>query len=68
MNLVVNASPDDDQVCGAVEGRPVISAVAFRVQDALKATARCRDLGAWNVGSHAQGQADEKSLRHFCGD
>jgi 4-hydroxyphenylpyruvate dioxygenase len=37
-----------------VDGQPVISAVAFRVQDALKAHTRCLDLGAWSVGSHAQ--------------
>lgn len=54
MNLVVNASPDDARVSGTADGQPVISAVAFRVQDALKAHTRCIDLGAWNVGSHAQ--------------
>jgi 4-hydroxyphenylpyruvate dioxygenase len=54
MNLVVNASPDDARVGGTVEGQPVLSAVAFRVQDALKAHTRCLDLGAWSVGSHAQ--------------
>jgi 4-hydroxyphenylpyruvate dioxygenase len=54
MNLVVNASPDDARVSGTVDGQPVISAVAFRVQDALKAHNRCIELGAWSVGSHAQ--------------
>uniref|UniRef100_UPI0037BEBC52 4-hydroxyphenylpyruvate dioxygenase n=1 Tax=Limnohabitans sp. TaxID=1907725 RepID=UPI0037BEBC52 len=54
MNLVVNASLDDARVSGTVEGQPAISAVAFRVQDALKAHTRCLDLGAWNVDSHAQ--------------
>ena len=54
MNLVVNASPDDARVSGTVDGQPVISAVAFRVQDALKAHNRCMELGAWSVGSHAQ--------------
>ncbi len=54
MNLVVNASPDDARVTGTVDGQPVISAVAFRVQDALKAHTRCLDLGAWGVASHAQ--------------
>ena len=54
MNLVVNASPDDARVSGTVDGQPVISAVAFRVHDALKAHTRCIDLGAWSVGSHAQ--------------
>lgn len=54
MNLVVNASPDDARVSGTVDGQPAISAVAFRVQDALKAHSRCLDLGAWNVDSHAQ--------------
>jgi 4-hydroxyphenylpyruvate dioxygenase len=53
MNLVVNANPDDARVSGTVDGQPVISAVAFRVQDALKAHNRCMDLGAWSVGSHA---------------
>jgi 4-hydroxyphenylpyruvate dioxygenase len=32
----------------------VISAVAFRVRDALKAHSRCLELGAWTVQSHAQ--------------
>ena len=54
MNLVVNASPDDARVSGTVDGQPVISAVAFRVQDALKAHTRCIELGAWGVPSHAQ--------------
>jgi 4-hydroxyphenylpyruvate dioxygenase len=54
MNLVVNASPDDARVSSTVDGQPVISAVAFRVQDALKAHKRCIELGAWSVGSHAQ--------------
>ncbi|WP_322992934.1 4-hydroxyphenylpyruvate dioxygenase [Limnohabitans sp.] len=54
MNLVVNASPDDARVSATVDGRPVISAVAFRVQDALKAHTRCLELGAWGVDSHAQ--------------
>ncbi len=54
MNLVVNAHPDDARVSATVDGHPVISAVAFRVQDALKAHTRCMALGAWNVPSHAQ--------------
>lgn len=54
MNLVVNASPDDARVSATTDGQPVISAVAFRVQDALKAHTRCIDLGAWTVPSHAQ--------------
>ena len=54
MNLVVNASPDDARVSATVDGQPVISGVAFRVQDALKAHTRCLELGAWSVGSHAQ--------------
>ncbi len=54
MNLVVNANPDDARVSGTADGQPVISAVAFRVQDALKAHNRCMELGAWSVGSHAQ--------------
>jgi 4-hydroxyphenylpyruvate dioxygenase len=54
MNLVVNASPDDARVSATVDGQPVISAVAFRVRDALKAHSRCIELGAWSVDSHAQ--------------
>ncbi len=54
MNLVVNASPDDARVSDTVAGQPVISAVAFRVQDALKAHTRCLALGAWGVPSQAQ--------------
>jgi 4-hydroxyphenylpyruvate dioxygenase len=54
MNLVVNASPEDARMSGAADGEPVISAVAFRVQDALKAHTRCIELGAWTVPSHAQ--------------
>lgn len=54
MNLVVNASPEDARVSGTANGEPVISAVAFRVQDALKAHQRCVELGAWTVASHAQ--------------
>jgi len=54
MNLVVNANPDDARVSGTVDGEPVISAVAFRVQDALKAHTRCLELGAWGVPSQAQ--------------
>lgn len=54
MNLIVNASPDDARVSETVDGQPVISAVAFRVQDALKAHTRCLELGAWGVPSQAQ--------------
>ena len=54
MNLVVNASPDDARVADTLDGQPVISAVAFRVQDALKAQTRCLQLGAWAVPSQAQ--------------
>jgi len=54
MNLVVNASPDDARVTDTGDGQPVISAVAFRVQDALKAQTRCLQLGAWAVPSQAQ--------------
>lgn len=54
MNLVVNAHPDDARVSATVDGQPVISAVAFRVQDALKAHTRCMDLGAWDVPSHVK--------------
>jgi 4-hydroxyphenylpyruvate dioxygenase len=53
MNLVVNASPDDARVSATVDGQPVISAVAFRVRDALKAHSRCIELGAWSVASQA---------------
>lgn len=54
MNLVVNASPDDARVSQSADGQPVLSAVAFRVQDALRAHTRCMDLGAWAVASQAQ--------------
>jgi 4-hydroxyphenylpyruvate dioxygenase len=54
MNLVVNAHPDDARVSATVGGNPVISAVAFRVRDALKAHASCIELGAWAVPSQAQ--------------
>ena len=54
MNLIVNASPDDARVTDTADGQPVISAVAFRVQDALKAQTRCLQLGAWAVPSQAQ--------------
>ena len=54
MNLVVNANPDDARVAATADGQAEIAAVAFRVQDALKAHTRCIDLGAWAVTSHAQ--------------
>ena len=54
MNLVVNANPEDARVSATADGQAEISAVAFRVQDALKAHTRCIDLGAWSVASHAQ--------------
>jgi 4-hydroxyphenylpyruvate dioxygenase len=54
MNLVVNANPEDARVSATADGQVEISAVAFRVQDALKAHTRCIDLGAWSVASHAQ--------------
>jgi 4-hydroxyphenylpyruvate dioxygenase len=54
MNLVVNAHPDDARVSATAGGNPVMSAVAFRVRDALQAHARCLELGAWEVASHAK--------------
>lgn len=54
MNLVVNAHPDDARVSATAGGNPVISAVAFRVRDALAAHTRCLELGAWDVTSHAR--------------
>ena len=54
MNLVVNAHPDDARVSATAGGHPVLSAVAFRVRDALRAHQRCLELGAWDVPSHAQ--------------
>jgi 4-hydroxyphenylpyruvate dioxygenase len=54
MNLVVNAHPDDARVTATRDGQPALSAVAFRVQDALRAHTRCLELGAWSVPSHAQ--------------
>jgi len=65
MNLVVNANPEDARISGAADGEPVISAVAFRVQDALKAHTRCIELGAWTVPSHAQ--AMELHIPAICG-
>lgn len=53
MNLVVNAHPDDARVSASAGGEPVISAVAFRVKDALKALTHCLELGAWEVKSQA---------------
>jgi 4-hydroxyphenylpyruvate dioxygenase len=54
MNLVVNSHASDARVGAHLDGQPVLSAVAFRVRDALKAHSRCLDLGAWSVPSHAQ--------------
>ena len=54
MNLIVNAHPEAARVAQAHDDHPVLSAVAFRVRDALKAHTRCIDLGAWSVPSHAQ--------------
>jgi 4-hydroxyphenylpyruvate dioxygenase len=54
MNLVINASQDDARVSGVTDDQPVLSAVAFRVRDALAAYKRCIELGAWGVPSHAQ--------------
>lgn len=54
MNLVVNASPEDARVSATADGAPVLSAVAFRVKDALHAHTQCMSLGAWQVPTHAQ--------------
>lgn len=54
MNLVVNATPDDARVSDSAQGQPVLSAVAFRVQDALRAHTRCLERGAWDVPSQAR--------------
>ena len=54
MNLVVNAHPDDARVVATTGGQPVLSAVAFRVRDALKAHSQCLALGAWDAPSHAR--------------
>lgn len=54
MNLIVNAHREDARVSALVDEKPVISAVAFRVKDALRAHTRCVELGAWPVPSHAQ--------------
>lgn len=54
MNLIVNAHSEDARVSALLDEKPVISAVAFRVKDALRAHTRCVELGAWPVPSHAQ--------------
>ena len=54
MNLVVNAHPDDARVVATTGGQPVLSAVAFRVRDAIKAHSHCLALGAWDAPSHAR--------------
>jgi 4-hydroxyphenylpyruvate dioxygenase len=54
LNLVVNAHPDDARVGALVDGPPTISAVAFRVRDALMAHSRCLELGAWDSPSHVR--------------
>lgn len=54
MNLIVNAHTEDARVSAIVDEKPVISAVALRVKDALRAHGRCVELGAWPVASHAQ--------------
>lgn len=54
MNLIVNAHSEDARVSALQDEKPVISAVAFRVKDALRAHTRCVELGAWPVPSHAQ--------------
>lgn len=54
MNLIVNAHPEDARVSAVADGRPVISAVAFRVRDALAAHTHCLALGAWNVPTHVK--------------
>ena len=53
MNIVVNAH-DIDARLQDDDDRPRISAVAFRVQDALRAHGRCVELGGWTVPSRAQ--------------
>ena len=53
MNLIVNAHPDDARVSRLAGGMPVISAVAFRVQDAARAHSCSLELGGWDVPSHA---------------
>ena len=54
MNLIVNAHPEDARVVATADGHPVLSAVAFRVRDALKAHHQCLALGAWDAPSHAR--------------
>lgn len=54
MNLVVNSHPEDARVSATLDGQPVISAVALRVRDALKAHSRCIELGAWDVASQVR--------------
>ncbi len=54
MNLIVNAHLEATRAEAGQDGHPVLSAVAFRVRDALTAHTRCQELGAWSVPSHAQ--------------
>lgn len=54
MNLIVNVAAADARLSAQSGGHPVISAVAFRVRDALAAHKRCMELGAWEVPSRAQ--------------
>ena len=65
MNLVVNAHPEDARVAATANGQPVLSAVAFRVRDALKAHSRCLALGAWGVPSHAQAMELQSMMEVF---
>jgi 4-hydroxyphenylpyruvate dioxygenase len=54
IQLIINAHRDDARVSALAHGAPVLSAVAFRVQDAQQAWDHCTALGAWPVPAHAQ--------------
>jgi 4-hydroxyphenylpyruvate dioxygenase len=52
INFIVNAEPGSfAQAFARVHG-PSICAIAFRVQDAARAVARCVEQGAWAVEAH----------------
>lgn len=53
MNLIVNAHPDDRAGALSLPTRPELTAIALRVRDAGAAWQHARDLGAWEIPTHA---------------